>query len=107
MDADEQLIELINREWDISIPRNITVDECMVRLSLFIEELIAHDFQKLIHILYRVDIDELKIKRILQDNKGVNAALIISTLIINRQIEKIAARKQFKKESGSLGEETW
>ena len=58
-----------------------------------IEHLIKHNFEKLLHILYRIDINEQKAVDALQQP---NAAEIISDLIIERQIQKVKSRKENK-----------
>ena len=53
-----------------------------------INELINNDFQKLVLILYRMDVSEIKLKQLLTENAGTNAAVIIAGLMIERQAEK-------------------
>jgi hypothetical protein len=69
--------------------------EIKARLIYLINEMIDTDFNALLQLLYRIDVDEKNLKDILKENGGVNAAAIISDLIIKRQLEKIETRKQF------------
>lgn len=62
----------------------------------FINHLITEDFNHLLFILYRIDVHEEKVRQLLHDNNGEHAAETISDLIIERQIQKIATRQQFK-----------
>jgi hypothetical protein len=50
---------------------------------------ITQDFKKLLLVLYRLDVSEKKLSQLLAENKGIDAANIIATLII----ERIAAAK--------------
>jgi hypothetical protein len=73
-----------------------------------INELVNTDFQKLISILYRMDISETKLKQLLQDNPGTNAGIIIAELMIERQAEKIKSRQQYSKRDENISDdEKW
>jgi len=73
-----------------------------------INELILHDFQRLIAILYRLDVSEEKLIQLLKENTGADAAVIITELIIERQIQKIKSREQFSQPNDDIDEnEKW
>lgn len=86
------------------VKQSSLVDE----LSSFINELILNDFSQLVHILYRVDIPEKKLKQLLTDNAGKDAGRIIAEMIIERQIQKIKSRQQFNQQDNNIDEnEKW
>lgn len=60
-----------------------------------IEELAEKDMQKLLWILYRVDVSEKKLHETLQQTPPDKFAITIADLIIQRQIQKAETRKQF------------
>ena len=91
----KELVQIINKQADTDLPEDVSKNELQEKLTAFINELIVNDFQRLITILYRVDVDEKKLKRILLENAGTDAAEIITTLVIEREIQKIETRKQF------------
>ncbi|MCW3124370.1 MAG: hypothetical protein JWO03_28 [Bacteroidetes bacterium] len=64
-------------------------------LILRIEELISKDTEKLMWILYRIDVNEKKVHEALLTNSSLNYAEVLADLIIERQIEKVKTRKQF------------
>ena len=73
-----------------------------------IDQLINTDFQKLVSILYRMDVSETKLKQLLNENAGTNAALIITDLMIERQEQKIISRQQFRKKDENISDdEKW
>jgi hypothetical protein len=73
-----------------------------------INELIQNDFQKLISILYRLDVSEEKLKHLLKENTQHDAGLIITDLIIERQIQKIKSRQRFGRRDNDIDEnEKW
>ena len=64
----------------------------------FIDDLIQNDFNRLLRILYRVDISEQKLKLQLAQNKekGIPSAEIIAKLLIEREEQKILSRAKYK-----------
>ena len=72
-----------------------------------IDQLINTDFQKLVLILYRMDVSETKLKQLLNENPGTNASLIITDLMIERQEQKIISRQQFRKDENISDDEKW
>ena len=76
-------------------------------LSLEINRLILHDFDRLVSILYRIDINEEELKQMLQQYSHIDAGYIIAQLIIKRQLGKAAVRKEFRKEDDIAEEDKW
>ncbi len=74
-----------------------------------VNDLMQHDFQKLVFLLYRIDIDENRLKGLLNQHAGEDAAVIITDLIIERQIQKIKSREQCRRkgDDGIDEEEKW
>lgn len=64
-------------------------------LAAFINDLINRDFDALVQLLYRIDISEEKLKKLLRENPGENAGDIIARLIIERQLQKAESRKRY------------
>ena len=59
-------------------------------------------------MLYRIDVSEQKLKMLLQTNPNEDAAKLIASLIIERQIQKIELRKKMKEEGDAeTNEERW
>jgi hypothetical protein len=78
-----------------------------MRLAEKVNLLIDSQFDELVRLLYRVDVNEMKLKFLLQEKLGDDAALIIADLLIERQIQKIATRRQFRQEAPDRDEESW
>ncbi|WP_373707932.1 hypothetical protein [Kaistella sp.] len=64
----------------------------------FIDDLIRNDFNRLVSILYRVDISETKLKQKLAENTDntITAAETIARLFIEREAEKILSREKYR-----------
>ena len=58
-----------------------------------IEYLLHSNMERLMWILYRIDIDERKLKKLLEQDDETPPAEIIANAIITRQIEKYHSRK--------------
>lgn len=74
-----------------------------------INDWINNDFEHLLFLLYRIDVHEDKVRKLMKEHRGENAAEIIADLIIERQKQKIETRKlfQFKNPPDISDEELW
>jgi len=59
------------------------------QVKQYIDHLLLHDFDKLVTILYRVDVDEDRLKELLKKEPQQDAAYIIVNLLIERQQQKM------------------
>ena len=100
-----ELIRLLNNELSIDVAEKISYSELHSQLSTYLNTLIKNDFNKLITSLYRIDVNEEKLKLLLQENPGENAGNIIATLIIERQQQKIKSRQHFSQSHNKFDEE--
>lgn len=105
---ESSLIATINNEMGIELLPQLSFEQLREQLQAVITKMIAGNFRQLVNVLYRIDVNERKLKYLLQENVGEDAAVIIADLIIERQLEKIASRRQFSREQDdSSGEEKW
>ncbi len=65
-------------------------------LTKKISELMDNNFDKLINMLYRIDVHEEKVQKAFIVKEKKNIPEIIAALIIERQLQKIELRKRFK-----------
>ena len=100
-----ELIRLLNNELAIDFSENIAFSELHSHLSSYINQLIKNDFDKLISYLYRIDVNEQKLKTLLQQSPQEDAGNLIATLIIERQEQKIKTREQFSQRDYDFDEE--
>ena len=77
------------------------------QLIFLINELINNDFASLIQLLYRIDINENKLKQLLRERPEADSASIITDLIIARQAQKAVTKKQFDKGQKSDAGDSW
>ena len=103
------LITAINSEMGIQLASRLSFEDMRLQLQAHVNKMIIDDFQQLVNILYRIDVNERKLKYLLQENVGADAAVIIADLIIDRQLEKIKSRQQFSQQQDRSipDEEKW
>ena len=82
-------------------------DNVRSQLISLINELIKNDFSSLVQLLYRLDVEEKKLKKLLQENSETDAASIIADLIIKRQIQKVVTKNQYKKKDNPSQNDEW
>ncbi len=90
----------LEKETGIILTNNFRVE-----LAAFINHLINTDFEKLVFLLYRIDVRESTIKQLLALPSSSNAGELIADAIIARQSEKIDSRKQFKQATDNIAED--
>ena len=65
------------------------------KLIDYLNEFIKNDFSKVVQLLYRIDVSEQKLKKVLQENPDIDAASLIADLIIERLAAAKKARESF------------
>jgi hypothetical protein len=104
---DEAIIKDLNKEWPIElrVEKGSTIRELLIKQ---INELILHDFEKLVFLLYRIDVDEARMRALLAQSKQDDTAPLLADLIIERQLQKIKSRQDFTQRDSQIStEEKW
>ena len=73
-------------------------------LAAVINQMILHQYDRLIQLLYRMDINEKKLKTLLQDHPKTDAGRIMAALVIEREQQKIAS-SEANKNNGNAAED--
>lgn len=94
---DAAVTEMINKDFGLVLPASVKEEELINQLTAYINNLMNNNFQQLVQLLYRIDINENRLKHVLKENPGEDAGKIIAQLIIKRQAEKIKFRKEFNR----------
>ena len=97
----EEIIRITN------LLTNTPAPDVKMRLMPLINDLINHDFDALIQILYRIDVNEAKLKSVLRENPGQDAASLLADAIIDRQLEKIRLREKSHRSQKNDDENSW
>jgi len=87
------LISIISKDFDIADHLTETqLRDAMVDAFAY---LIDNDFPKLIQILYKADVDQYKLKELLETVEGSSSAEVIADAYIARQMAKIETWQKY------------
>ncbi len=101
LQVQKEIIQTVNADL---LPET-SINGFLEKLTAYIGELINHDLEKLVNILYRLDVSEKKLKETLESSSSTDAGLLIATMIIERQLQKIKSRKQFTQQDKNIADE--
>jgi hypothetical protein len=104
MESDKHIHQLLNLDRQLTAIEEAEMQEQLIQ---YINHLLVYDFNKLVQILYRVDVSEQKLKELLKANAQTDASTIIAALLIQRQVEKIKTKEAFKPNDNITGEDKW
>jgi hypothetical protein len=87
------LISIISKDFDI--PDNLSENQLRDAMVDAFAYLIDNDFPKLIQILYKADVDQYRLKELLETVEGSSSAEVIADAYIARQMAKIETWKKY------------
>jgi hypothetical protein len=99
------LVTSLNESLQLNLPAQAGKEDLVRMLSAHVNGLLDSDFEKLVSLLYRLDISEKKLRECLALNAGRDAAPLIAQLVIERQEQKIKSRQQYTRRDQSIDEE--
>ena len=105
-EVDPIMISQLSQSLEIDLHEKRSIEELKLALSYYINDLITHDLNKLMSLLYRIDVSEKVLKGNLQEQKE-DAGVIIAELIIDRQLQKTKTRKQSRPNDDIPENEKW
>ncbi|MCB0686580.1 MAG: hypothetical protein KDC53_08645 [Saprospiraceae bacterium] len=97
---DEDLFELIKSQGLPELNQDQSEEELIDFMSQRIEALLAGDFEALMSMMYRLDVDEAKIRKALAPHNPENPARSLARLIVQRQMKRMATREKYKRDAG-------
>ena len=108
MENNEEIITELNKTLSVQIVPTASREQLTAQLAVYINSLIDSDFQQLVYILYRVDVNETRLKKMLIEWEGKDAGMIIAQLLIERQLQKIQSRHENRNAGNHIDEdEKW
>jgi hypothetical protein len=105
-EVDPIMISQLSQSLEIDLHEKRSIEELKLALSYYINDLITHDLNKLMSLLYRIDVSEKVLKVNLQEQKD-DAGVIIAELIIDRQLQKTKTRKHSRPNDDIPENEKW
>jgi hypothetical protein len=73
-----------------------------LELETLINDMIKEDFSKLVQLLYRIDVSEVKLKNILKEHPNEDAGKLIAQIVIERLAATKKARESFSTKAPSI-----
>jgi len=104
MEASEHIDQLLDLHKQLTA---VQKNEWKDQLVFYINHLLLHDFNKLVQILYRVDVNEDRLRKLLSKTPEADSAVLIADLIIKRQEEKIERKKSSQSNENIPEEDRW
>ena len=95
-DNTQKAFDIITRNFEIQHTDALNLEDAKAILAERIRELLDKNVEKLIGILYRVDINQKKIDEIFDNISKDEIAVQISDAVIQRQLLKIQTREIYK-----------
>jgi hypothetical protein len=99
----------LQHELLIEPKNNFNINELIEKLAAHVNDLINNNFQELIGLLYRIDVNETKLRKVLKENINDDVGKVIAQLIIERQLQKIKSRQEFSRKNNDFinDDEKW
>ena len=97
---------LTNSKRNVEI-NSIDEEKLKEWLSERISYLLEYDFQCLLQVLYRVDINEEELRQSIASMSNLDSVTIICDMIIKREKSKIVSRKRYKSNHRADDVESW
>lgn len=105
--TEPELVPAINQSLELELPASTPFEQLREQLSVYFNDLIQTDFEKLVFLLYRIDVDEARMRALLAHKEGEDTAGLIADLVIERQLQKIESRRKYSGKENMSGEERW
>ena len=100
--------KLLEQVLVLENPEDLKNEDILNKLAEEINQLILVNFERLVQLLYRIDVSEMKLKILLKENPNQDAGKIIASLIIERQLQKIKSKNErIKNQHPESNEEAW
>ncbi|SMD17449.1 hypothetical protein [Pedobacter nyackensis] len=95
MEDFKSLSTIVNKDFEVDdIPSEELLRERLIEAFAY---LLDNDISKMMNILYRTDVDEEKLKKLLISNSNLPSATVIADAYISRQKEKVETRKKYSR----------
>jgi hypothetical protein len=107
MEEKAALIRWIREEFSLQQQQSDSLEDCRKQLAAYINYLIHEDFGRLVHLLYRIDVSESRLRELLASGAETDAGDLIAGLILERQLQKLQSRNQFQQKGPISEDEKW
>jgi hypothetical protein len=85
----------LNHSYGLDLPEAATIEALETILADRINLMITTDFNRLVQLLYRIDVSEPGLRQLLTENPATEAGKLIARLILERLWRKIQTRRAY------------
>lgn len=96
-DSSDQVYDIISGSFELEKVNEITIEQIQKVLTARIREMLDKNLEKLLHILYRIDVSQKKTDKIFNSPFKDEIAENLAAAVIERQLEKIETRKKYSR----------
>ena len=96
----KEALQIIKKEFDLAsnelpVKSNPSIKELHKYLTIAIGSMLDREFNKLLNLLYRVDIEESLVAEALHAENPSEVASELARLVIDREMKKVESRKKY------------
>ncbi len=102
----QQVVEQVKKDFEwynieiiFSGKYSTPYQELFEQIYPHIDQMISTEYEKLLNIMYRIDLDENKITTYLKQNPMADTSEVITDLILKRELQKVVIRNMYGKNS--------
>lgn len=105
MSEAQKALALIQKDFRLEEPSNNLASSSLEEVLKYLEQVISYlldnDFERLLQIMYRIDIDENRFKQVIHDDKPGEIARKLARLVLDRELSKVRSRARYRGSNGS------
>jgi hypothetical protein len=99
-ETEKQVVQLLSGDFSLDNDHFLSVQdgnqELKDKLKIVIDHLLQTDFEKLLSIMYRLDINESRFKNVISGMYGNDVSGTLAEIVIERELQKVETRKKYK-----------
>ena len=96
----KQLVQLLSADFSMDEDHFLILQdgnrELREKVKSVIDHFLQSDFEKLLHIMYRLDIDESLFKAVISGTYGNDVSGKLADIVLERELKKMETRKRYK-----------
>ncbi len=92
----QEVFDIVSANFELQNREVISLEDLHLILSKRIRELLDNNIEKLLYILYRIDVSQKKTDDLFNNPSKDEIAFLIADAVINRQLQKVQTRKKYK-----------
>ena len=104
----EQLVQLVHHDMDIETSNTASREQLIKMITVVVNNWMQFDFQRLVQLLYRIDVSEHNLQHLLAQQQGNASAPLIAEAILSRYEQIIQTRRQHRQNIDEIpDDERW